>query len=382
MVVVTGGYPSLARPTHMPFVRQFVHAVARQGVRCTVIHPVAIHEGLNAGKQPCSTWEAVPLGEPVQVLRPRFLSFAVRDQWARLGPLNPGLLTLNNFTGAVRRVVTRQKLRPDAFYGHFLYLAGAAAAKIGRESGVPSFPGVGEGEFWTVRKFGLRRAKRDMDFAAGFVANSSVLKSMLNQELSIPFQDIGVFPNGTDRTLFYPRDKAAMRHKYGLPQGRFLVACVGNYLWKKGSVRVAQAIQGLDGVGGVFMGHGPCPPVGRNVVFNQRVSHDTVPELLSAADVFVLPTVVEGSSNAIVEAMACGLPVVSSHGAFNDDLLTEEMSIRVDPLAVDAIRDAIVRLRDDAGLRRSMAEAALRRSARFDIDERARRILDFMEERL
>jgi glycosyltransferase involved in cell wall biosynthesis len=103
--------------------------------------------------------------------------------------------------------------------------------------------------------------------------------------------------------------------------------------------------------------------------------------MLSACDVFVLPTLIEGSCNALVEAMACGLPIVSSTGEFNDDVLDERMSIRIDPLDVAAIRAAIVRLRDDPGLRARMAAEALRRSQLFDVDDRARRMLAFMAER-
>ena len=107
-----------------------------------------------------------------------------------------------------------------------------------------------------------------------------------------------------------------------------------------------------------------------------------MPDLLAAGDVFVLPTLVEGSCNALVEAMACGLPIVSSVGEFNDDLLADDMSIRVDPLDVAAIRAAIVRLRDDAALRARMAGAARERAQRFDVDRRAQNVLDFMARRI
>ena len=93
----------------------------------------------------------------------------------------------------------------------------------------------------------------------------------------------------------------------------------------------------------------------------------------------MLPTLQEGSCNAIVEAMACGLPIISSDGAFNDDLLTDEMSIRVNPKSVEEIHQAIITLRDDPVRRKQMADAALERSKQFDVDDRAERILSFIE---
>jgi len=235
---------------------------------------------------------------------------------------------------------------------------------------------------WTVRQFGRDHARRTLAAATGFLANSSALRRTLVQDLGIPPENIGVFPNGTNLAAFRPQDRMAARARFGLPKDRFLVAAAGNFLWKKGIVRVGQAIAGLAGVSGVFAGAGPVPPDSSNVALCRRVPHDEMPALLSACDVFVLPTLIEGSCNALVEAMACGLPIVSSVGEFNDDVLDEEMSIRVDPLDVAAIRAAIVRLRDDAALRDRMAAAALRRSASFDADERARRMLAFMAARI
>jgi teichuronic acid biosynthesis glycosyltransferase TuaC len=382
LVVVTGNYPAPARPTYGTFVRQFAHAVARLGVECTVIQPVAIHHAWRRGDYPFRDLEATGHGQTVEVFRPRFISLSANEDFVRFGPLSPSLFTLSRFTGAVRRVLRDQNLRPDALYGHFLFLAGAAAVRIGRETGLPAFPCVGEGELWTVRQFGVARSRKELAPACGFLANSTALKQTLIRELGLVAERIGVFPNGTDLTEFKPKDRLAARQKFGLPPDRFLVASSGNFLMKKGIVRVGEAIEGLAGVAGVFAGSGPVPPRASNMALCRRVSPAEMPDLLSACDVFVLPTLIEGSCNSLVEAMACGLPIISSTGEFNDDLLTDEFSIRLDPLDVPAIRQAIVRLKDDPALRARMAEAAGRHSRHFDINDRARRIVGFMEARV
>lgn len=381
LVIVSSNYPAPANPTNGTFVRQFAHAVARQGVRCTVIQPVAFHRAFSDSSYPFYEMQEVTRGA-VEVYRPRILSLSVHKSCLSLGPLNPSLFTFAQFTAAVRKVLSQKQIRPDALYGHFLYLAGAAAVQIGSEMVIPAFPCVGEGELWTVRNFGFPHAKKALAPASGFLANSSAIKRTLISELGLSCERIGVFPNSTDLSVFSPGNQLDARRSLGLPLNQFLVAAAGSFDVSKGIVRVGEAIEGLNGVAGVFAGSGSVPPNVSNTAFCRQVAHNEMPRLLTACDIFALPTVIEGSCNAIVEAMACGLPVVSSVGEFNDDLLDDSMSIRVDPLDVTALRHAIVWLRDHPEFRKRMGEAAARRSRKFDANDRARRILDFMGRRI
>jgi glycosyltransferase involved in cell wall biosynthesis len=286
---------------------------------------------------------------------------------------------------------------PNAIMGHFLYPAAAVAVSLGQELGIPAFVSTGElsevvgshdpsGKrarlLNTLVPMGVNRARNDFSGAAGFIANSTFLARLVQENLGVSSTMVGMFPNGIDRRHFFPRDKEAIRRKFDLPRDQFLVGFVGSYIPRKGADRVGRAIAGLEGVGGVFIGGGSEPPKGENVIFCKRLPHKTIPEMLSACDAFVLPTTDEGCCNAILEAMACGLPIISSTGAFNDDILNPEVSIRVDPMDPVALRAAIKRLRDDSVLQQRMAEAALRWSGRFDVDVRAEGILTFMNRRV
>ena len=190
----------------------------------------------------------------------------------------------------------------------------------------------------------------------------------------MPAEKIAVFPNGVDSSRFHPRDRRMMRRKHALPEDKFIVAFVGHFDHRKGSRRVERAVKGLDDVGVIYLGQGGMAPTADNTLFAGSVPHDLVPEWLGAADAFVLPTLAEGCCNTIVEAMACGLPVVTSDREFNDDLVDNATSIRIDPLDLQAIRQAVIALKDDAALRQRLATAAVERAAELDIDSRARRI--------
>ncbi|KQP88431.1 glycosyl transferase family 1 [Methylobacterium sp. Leaf113] len=94
--------------------------------------------------------------------------------------------------------------------------------------------------------------------------------------------------------------------------------------------------------------------------FTGYADYDTVPELYRAADVFVSPTYAEGFSNTILEAMAAGLAVVSTHSVGVSDCLRDgENGLMVQPGDVPALAEALGRIIEDAPLRRRLAEDGL-----------------------
>ena len=89
-------------------------------------------------------------------------------------------------------------------------------------------------------------------------------------------------------------------------------------------------------------------------------SYDEAPERIRSGDVFVSPTYSEGFSNTILEAMASGLPVVSTRTVGVVDCLEDGRNGLLVPVgAVDELAEAVVRLLKDAGLRRRLAAAGL-----------------------
>ncbi len=372
---VTGNYPTPSRPAMGTFVRQFVHAMARRGHACTVIHPASLFDRRYGPYPPRCSTESAGDGHAVRVQRPRHLSFSSRD----LGWTHTGRWTNALFVRAVSQAMEKLPSPPDLVYGHFMYPAGHAAIQAARRAGVPSVVGVGEGEFWTLAPVGLGRAARQLREATAFLAVSTCIAEELAARLEIPAGKIAVFPNGVDLGVFHPRDRQQMRAKLGLPAQALLVGYVGPFVAQKGYPQLVEAVAGLEDVRLVLLGRGEHPRNDPQTAFCGTVAHAEIAEYLCACDLFVLPTRIEGSCNSVIEAMACGLPIVTANGRYMDDSVDDKVAIRVDPADVSAIRAAILALQNDPARRRRMSAAGVEKSKGFDIDERARRVTAWME---
>ena len=82
----------------------------------------------------------------------------------------------------------------------------------------------------------------------------------------------------------------------------------------------------------------------------------------------------------VPEAMACGLPIISSDLPFNDDILDKTNSLRINPTDIEAIKQAISRLKNDASLRHRLAEGAALKAQTLRIDQRVKRIIDIIQQ--
>ena len=374
VLFLTSNYPTSARPVHGTFVQQFVWVMARQGNECVVIRPVSLWERRYGPLPEFLSEEDAGDGAKVKVYYPRYLSFSSKNlKWTHTGHWTQWAFNL-----AVWKLVRQMEFRPDIVYGHFLYPGGYAAVLTAKRLGVPSVIRVGEGEFWTVRPFGFEKAAKDFKAVSGVIANGSHLKKALWEKLGIPASKIVVCPNGVDRKRFYPHDKMEMRKRLGFPLEDFVVAFVGPPVEKKGFWTLQKAVTGLKDVKLLLLGRGMEKIKVPHVLFKGTVPHDEVPYYLSSADIFVLPTHIEGSCNAVLEAMACGLPIVTAKGPHMDDIVDDSVAIRVDPTDVQAIRSAILKLKNNPDLRQRMSKACLEKAKEFDINQRARRVTEWM----
>ncbi len=148
--------------------------------------------------------------------------------------------------------------------------------------------------------------------------------------------DIVTIPNGVDLAHFRPLDKAAARSAWRLPTDRQIILFGALHAVRdprKGFRYLAEAMRRLAEAGwgsratAVVFGAGDCSlETGMPVRFVGSVPNGRLPELYSAADVMVVPSLFENSAKTAIEALACGLPVVAFGNTGQFDIVDHRLN--------------------------------------------------------
>ena len=271
-------------------------------------------------------------------------------------------------------------MRPDILYAHFWENA-VVASNLGNRQGIPVFIATGESKIWVQDYFSASMIDRDLHMVKGVIAVSK--KNLIeSQELGLlKYQPKTiVLPNAVNPNHFYMMSKKEARQKLNWPEKAVIAIFVGSFQERKGPLRVLEAAKRIPKLKLAFVGSGNQNPQSEQVIFCASVPHDELVTYLNAADFFVLPTLAEGCCNAIIEAMACGLPVISSDRSFNDGIMDSENSIKIDPTSIDEIAGAMEKLYHDPELCKKLSERALATAAELKVGSRVQKITRFMED--
>jgi UDP-glucose:(heptosyl)LPS alpha-1,3-glucosyltransferase len=204
------------------------------------------------------------------------------------------------------------------------------------------------------------------------ICNSKMVRDEIRDRFGFPEDRLHVIYNAVDSQAFSPQLKehhrAAIRGKLGVPEEATVFLLVGSGYVRKGVATAIAALSRLPGdtylfVAGRDKSRARYKRLARRLGVAQRVAllgpHDDVRPFYGAADAFVLPTLYDPCPNAALEAMACGLPVVTSTKCGAAELVLEHEAGFVCPSRdVDSLAWHMMTLTDAA------ARAALGARAR------------------
>ncbi|HEU5105424.1 MAG TPA: glycosyltransferase [Solirubrobacterales bacterium] len=287
----------------------------------------------------------------------------------RVPPLPLGLVGARRVPGLVRLL---RRDPPDVFHAHMSSPVackwGLLAAVLARVPAVLGTVQVGAYEppnrsaYWQLRAL-ARRVDR-------YLAVSREIAGELVEGLDWPAEKVEVVYNAVDVERVEAKAPPGLREQLGGSETRPLVLTPARLNAQKGHGTLLEAVAEVPDAMFVLAGEGPERAalearaaelgVGERVSFLGR--REDIPQLLAACDVFALPSLYEGSSLAVLEAMAAGIPVVSSAIGGTEELIEDGRSgLLVPPGDPKALAEALRRVLGEAGLRRDLAARARER---------------------
>jgi glycosyltransferase involved in cell wall biosynthesis len=361
-LVISDTFPNRTEPSRGPYNRQQVEALAEL-CEVAVINPIpwpsvmsrpallrAIREGGDG------LLRNVRLAHPLHVYVPLL-----------------GRPTLGHslYRCVRKRALAEAAAAPfDVVYATWAFPHGYAAMRVAHACGRPFVLKLRGSDVNGLPPSGLRRR-----FAAQAIAEASAVVAVSRRladeavAMGAAADRVHVLHNGVDLARFQPESRAAARARLGMPQEQKVVLFVGNLVPVKAPGLLLEAFaQTRAGTAQVLvlLGSGPMQKglqalaarlcVAGRVRFAGTVPHGDVPAWINAADLLCLPSWSEGCPNVVLEALACGTPVVASRVGAVPELLDDACGIIVEPggraeLAA-AIESALGRDWDRASLRR------------------------------
>lgn len=367
ILIISEAYPSKLFPNKGVFVFNIVQEFCKLGHEITVISPQ---------KKVFFSENFALKGDLAKVYIPSVLTFSAK----KILFFNSYIFSHFQKKSKVKYTVRKNNITFDLVYCHFIQ-SGLYAYSALKKYNKPFFVAVGENNMMHIVKswYSDRFYFSFIDNVKGFIAVSSIIREKLINELFIHENKIIVEPNCVDLYHYRPLDKEKTRAELAIPLNTFIVIFVGRATEDKGFSTLINAVKDLSEVKLILLGDNFNGVKAKNILFKGRVSRDEMPKYMSSADVFILPTKHEGSSNAIIEAMACGLPIVSSNISEVKQQCDESFSFLLDPNDINGYTQAIEYLRLNNEVRFNMSVNSLVKSKKYDLKQRASRILDFIK---
>ncbi len=287
-----------------------------------------------------------------------------------------GLMFKKNAKKALGKLIETEDI--DIIHGHYLFPAGAAAVEAGKEHGIRTYVtahGSDMFELYKNQSFMRSTIRKVLEQADGVFAVSNALRHEIiatgvvgianKTRLSWNSVDINKFSNR-------PNDSFRMEHRL---TDKPIVLFVGNLIKRKNveSLLEAKKIANSDYYL-VVVGDGPLFKNLRKKVKDENIrdviftgARDDVEDIIPSCDVLILPSFSESFGLVLIEALACGKPVIGSDVGGITEIINDDVGLLVDPTKISSIALAIDRLVNDENLRLVLSMNARKRALDFSV---------------
>ncbi len=319
LLVITTLYPNRVQTRHGIFVETRLQKLLASdpAMAATVIAPVPWFplKWRKFGRY--ADYAKVPAVEQrngISVYHPRYLVLP------KIGMLLTPFLLARSIKKCVARL-KRKQLEYQLVDAHYFYPDGVAVARLASYLAAPLFVTARGSDINLIAQLPgpQRKILTAVDHIDAAIAVSDALKERMI-ELGIPAEKVHVLKNGVDTDFFRLQDQQALRARWGLKTKTLLM--VGNLVPEKRPLAMLEALNKTQDCDLLIAGNGPLKRnlvdasvklgLQHRVTFLGNVDQTELMSLYNAADGLVLPSAREGLPNVLLEAIACGCPVLAA----------------------------------------------------------------------
>jgi glycosyltransferase involved in cell wall biosynthesis len=266
----------------------------------------------------------------------------------------------------------------DIIHGHYLFPAGAAAVEVGKKYNIKTYVtahGSDMFELYKNQSFMRSTVRKVLEEADGVFAVSNALRHEI-----IATGVVGIANktklswNSVDINKFSTKHNDSFKKEYKL-EDKPIVLFVGNLIKRKNvdSLLEAKKVANSDYYL-VVVGDGPLFKKLRKKVEEEHIrdviftgSRDDVEDIIPSCDVLILPSYSESFGLVLIEALACGKPVIGSDVGGITEIITDDVGLLIDPTKVSSIAMAVDRMVNDENLRLIFSMNARNRALDFSV---------------
>lgn len=322
---------------------------------------------------------------PIPGMRPRsFIAGTVGADFSLPGidtetftyPAIPGISRIANAFVESRVLIPRlRRFRPDVAIGYWIYPDGDATVRAARALGIPSAIGALGSDIHVRSGAAARQTRRAIASAGALITVSEAMRNTAIADFGADPAKVHTITNGFNGSVFRPLAQPAVRGELGIDADARLVVYVGRFVEAKG----------LRELIGAFRSMAATDPALRLALVGDGVMREELAELvqsaglaertfmpggippaevarwIGAADVLTLPSWSEGYPNVVVEALACGRPVVATDVGGTSEIVNVSNGLLIPSRDPEALATALTRALDARWDHEAIA-AATRRS--------------------